>query len=123
MNKFEQNKKAASTSTIKNSEFDRLNTIHTQDLDPSSQGIHILPPDLEKKKQNRSSFIDSFLKIISSIVSISLFFTIPPLFETILDSSVYDSLIFLFFSILGCVLVGVICYYLFSFYLVHKKKG
>lgn len=122
MNTLEQNKKAASTSTIKNSEFDRLNTIHTQNSNPSNQGIHLLPPDIENNKKV-NSLTDSLLKIFGGLISIFLFFTIPPLFEDILNKQFYDSLNFLFISLLACSFVGILFYYLISFWLVHKRKG
>lgn len=123
MNPREHNQKFQQQSNIKNSELDRLNVNSTQDTSHLSQGNIVFPTNLDNHKKQITQTTNILLKITCIVISVLLFIFIPARLESIIPYDFYDSLTFLFLSIVICSLMGIIFFYFFKYLLTNKKRS
>lgn len=100
------------------SELDRLNVNSSQDTSSLARGNLILPGNFDELEKKYSETTHIFLQVVSVLITILVFIFVPPLFQA---QSFYDSLLFLFISLVASVLVGIISFYLLRLLVIKRK--
>lgn len=117
MNNKEQQKRFAQQSTIKTSEFNRLNTSQTEPLNPITKGNTLLPKDVDRinNTHNLSYYV------IYAILSVVLFFGQWLIGKILLNKEMFSSTTFLMVVLSVSVILPEIA--LKIFYFVKKRPN